>query len=131
MVLAPDNQESGVPLWAFISGATLIVIAAFAAVWFMFPAPDTRHDLVSPSGTKTIELAEICGETGCDRVAILDDEGVRAGCPLPEAGNVPLFTEVSATWSTDETAVRLEHVGADGRAGSMALTLTDCTITSE
>ena len=87
MTLAPDNQESGVPLWAFVASAAVLIVAAFAAVWFAFPAPDTRHDLVSPSGAVRIELAELCGDRGCDRVAILDAGGVRTGCPLTLDGN--------------------------------------------
>ena len=129
MTLAPDNQESGVPLWAFIAGAAVLIVAAFAAVWFAFPAPDTRHDLVSPSGAVRIELAELCGDRGCDRVAILDAGGVRTGCPLTLDGNRPLFAQVTAAWADDEASVELRYVAADGSAGSVTIARADCTIT--
>jgi hypothetical protein len=129
MTLAPDNQESGVPLWGFVAGAAVLIVAAFAAVWVMFPAPNTRHDLVSPSGAVRIELAELCGEAGCDRVAILDAGGVRTGCPIDVAGNRPAFVDVTAAWSDDETSVVLSHVGEDGGTGTLLIALADCTIT--
>ena len=129
MTLAPDNPESGVPLWAFVAGATALVAAAFASVWFMFPAPDTRHDLVSPSGTARIELGELCGGSGCDRVAILDVQGVRTGCPLALESRKPLFADVKAAWSEDESDVVVDYVAADGQTGSLTIARGDCTIT--
>lgn len=129
MTQAPDNQESGVPLWGFVAGALVLVAAAFAAVWFMFPAPDTRHDLVSPSGAARIELGELCGDAGCDRVAILDMAGVRTGCPLAVNGDRPLFYAVTATWSPDESRVVLNYVAQDGGAGSLTIERADCIIT--
>jgi hypothetical protein len=129
MTLSPDNQESGVPLWAFVAGATALIAGAFAAVWFMFPAPDTRHDLVSPSGEARIELGELCGQTGCDRVAILDVQGVRTGCPLALEGNRPLFADVTAAWADDESNVVLNYVAEDGQTGSLTIERAGCTIT--
>ncbi len=129
MTLAPDNQESGVPLWGFVAGAAVLIAAAFAAVWVMFPAPDTRHDLVSPSGAARIELGELCGDAGCDRVAILDVGGVRTGCPLTVAGNRPLFHDVTADWSADESRVLLNYVAEDGGTGSLTIDRADCIIT--
>ena len=128
MTLSPDNQESGVPLWGFAAGAAVLIAAAFAAVWFMFPAPDTRHDLVSPSGAVRIELGELCGDAGCDRVAILDVGGVRTGCPLALEGNRPLFADVTAAWSADESSVDLNYVAIDGRTGSLEIKRSDCII---
>lgn len=129
MTLSPDNQESGVPIWGFVTGAAVLIAAAFAAVWFMFPAPDTRHDLVSPSGTARIELGELCGDSGCNRVAILDVGGARSGCPLPLEGNRPLFADVTAIWSEDESAVTLNYVAEDGTTGSVTIERADCTLT--
>lgn len=129
MTLAPDNQESGVPLWAFVVGAVVLVAGAFATVWFMFPGPDTRHDLVSPSGAARIELAELCGDGGCNRVAILDVGGIRSGCPLALDGNRPLFGEVVATWSADESSVDLTYVAENGDTGSLTIERAGCTIT--
>lgn len=131
MTLAPDNQETGVPLWAFAAGAAAVIAVAFAAVWFMFPAPDTRHDLVSPSGAARIELGELCGETGCDRVAVLDVGGTRTGCPLPLEGNRPLFADVTAAWAADESSVVLDYVAADGGSGSLTIDRSACTITDQ
>lgn len=128
MTLSPDNQESGVPLWGFVAGAALLIAAAFAAVWFMFPAPDTRHDLVSPSGTARLELGELCGDAGCTRVAILDIGGVRTGCPLPLEGDRPLFADVTAVWSGDESSVVLSYRALDGGAGSLVIKRSDCII---
>ncbi len=128
MTLSPDNQESGVPLWGFAAGAAVLIAAAFAAVWFMFPAPDTRHDLVSPSGAVRIELGELCGDAGCDRVAILDVGGVRTGCPLALEGNRPLFADVTAAWSADESSVDLNYVAIDGGTGSLEIKRSDCII---
>ena len=124
--MIPNNEESGVPLWGFLAGAALLIVAALAAVWFMFPAPDTRHDLVSPSGAVRIELGELCGETGCARVAILDTGGERRGCPLALEGNRPLFAEVSAVWAPDETSVVLHY----GAGGTLTIARADCTITN-
>ena len=129
MTLSPDNQESGIPLWGFIVGAALLIAAAFAAVWFMFPAPDTRHDLVSPSGAVRIELGELCGDAGCDRVAIMDVGGVRTGCPLKLGEAQPLFAEVTAAWSTDESSVDVSYVAKDGSTGSVTIARADCIIT--
>lgn len=129
MTLAPDNQESGVPLWGFVAGAAVLIAALFAAVWFMFPAPDTRHDLVSPSGTARIELGELCGDTACVRVAILDVAGIRTKCPLPIEGDRPLFAEVTAIWSADESRVALNYVAGDGGTGSLTIERASCTIT--
>ena len=129
MTLTPDNQESGVPLWGFVAGATVLVVGILAAIWFIFPAPDTRHDLVSPSGAARIELGELCGDGGCDRVAILDVGGVRTGCPLALEGNRPLFAEVNAAWSADESSAALSYVAADGATGTVTIARADCTLT--
>ena len=129
MMLSPDNQETGVPLWGFVAGAAVLIVAALAAVWVMFPAPDTRHDLVSPSGKARLELGELCGDSSCDRVAILDVEGVRTGCPLALEGDRPLFSELTATWSDDESEVTLHYVAEDGSAGSLSIARASCTIT--
>ena len=129
MTLSPDNQESGVTLWGFVTGAAVLIAGAFAAVWFMFPAPDTRHDLVSPSGAVRIELGELCGDAGCDRVAILDVNGVRTGCPLTLEGNQPLFVDVTGVWTADESKVNLNYVAEDGGTGSVTIARVDCTIT--
>jgi hypothetical protein len=107
----------------------VLIAAAFAAVWFMFPAPDTRHDLVSPSGAARIELGELCGDAGCDRVAILDVGGVRTGCPIAVEGNRPVFADVTAAWSDDEASVVLSHVGGDGSTDTLVIDLATCTIT--
>jgi hypothetical protein len=129
MTLAPDNQESGVPLWGFVAGAAILIVAAMTAVWFVFPGPDTRHDLVSPSGAARLELAELCGDNGCDRVAILDVGGVRSSCPLALQGNQPLFADVTAVWSADESRIELSYVGADDGRGALTIASADCTIT--
>jgi hypothetical protein len=129
MTPSPDNQESGIPLWGFVAGAALLIGAAFAAVWFMFPAPDTRHDLVSPSGAVRIELGELCGDSGCDRVAILDVGGVRTGCPLTLDAKGPLFADVTAVWAADESSVALNYVAEDSATGSLTIARADCTIT--
>ncbi len=129
MTLAPDNQESGVPLWGFLVGAAVLIVGAMTAIWFMFPGPDTRHDLASPSGAARLELAELCGDGGCDRVAILDVGGARSGCPLTLDGNRPLFTEVTAAWSADESSIELSYVAEDGAKGSLTIARADCTTT--
>lgn len=129
MTLAPDNQESGVPLWGFVAGAAGLVLAAFAVVWFMFPGPDTRHDLVSPSGAVRIELAELCGADSCTRVAILDVGGVRTGCPVALEGNRPLLNTVAATWADDESSVALSYGGVDGTTGTLTINRADCVLT--
>jgi hypothetical protein len=127
--MTPDNQETGIPVWAFAMGAAAVILAAFAAVWFMFPAPDTRHDLVSPSGAIRIELGELCGDNGCNRVAILDADGVRTGCPLDLPGNRPLFGDVTAQWSADESSVLVTYTGLDGNTGNVTIARADCTLT--
>ena len=124
-----DNQETGVPLWGFLAGAAIVIVAAFVAVWVMFPAPDTRHDLLSPSGAVRLELGELCGDMGCDRVAILDVEGVRRGCPLALEDDRPLFSAVTAAWSDAEAEVTLHYVAEDGSAGSLRIERAGCTIT--
>lgn len=132
--LAPDNQPSGITLPMFIGVAVVVIAAAMAAVWFAFPAPDTLHKLASPSGTRVIELGELCGETQCSRVAVLDvtqPDGthIRTGCPIDESAVTPLFTEVAATWSTSEDEVEIAYVAATGVSGTIALQIADCTQT--
>ena len=129
MTLAPDNQESGVPLWGFVAGAAILIVAAMTAVWFVFPGPDTRHDLVSPSGAARLELAELCCDNNCERVAILDVGGVRSSCPLALQGNRPLFADVKAVWSADESRIDLHYVADDGGGGSLSITHANCTFT--
>jgi hypothetical protein len=127
--MMPDNLETGIPVWAFAAGAVAVIAAAFAAVWFMFPAPDTRHDLVAPSGNARIELGELCGDGGCNRVAILDVGGVRTGCPLALSGNRPLFGDVTAQWSADEASVVVAYAAVDGSTGTLTIARADCTLT--
>lgn len=132
--LAPDNQPSGITLPMFIAAAVIVIAAAMAAVWFAFPSPDTLHRLVSPSGDKVIELGELCGDTQCSRVAILDvtqPDGahLRTGCPLDNAGTTPLFAEVSATWSAPEDSVEIAYTAETGSTGTIAITLAACTQT--
>ena len=95
-----------------------------AAVWFAFPAPDTLHRLVSPSGSKLIELGELCGETRCSRVAILDvtqPDGthIRTGCPLDRPEPTPLFATVTATWSAAEDRIDIAYTGESGVTGTL------------
>ena len=127
--MTQDNQETGIPLWGFTVVAIAIIAAAMAAIWLMFPAPDSRLDVVSPSGAVRIELGELCGEVGCNRVAILDRDGLRSGCPLVVPGNRPLFKQITATWTADESSVELAYVSADKKPGSVVIDLADCTVT--
>jgi len=125
--MSMDNQETGVSLRAFIGVAVVLIVAAFVAIWFMFPAPDTRHDLTSPSGAARIELGELC-DVQCNRVAILDRSGNRSGCPLTLTGDRPLFVDVSAVWSADEASVDVTYAATDGTSGSVTIALADCTL---
>lgn len=127
--MTTDNRETGIPVWGFVLGAVVLVVAAFAVVWFMFPGPDSRHDLVSPSGKLKIELAELCAEVGCSRVAILDAGSLRSGCPLALPGNHPLFKDVTETWAGDESRVDIAYVSGTGETGIVTLTMGDCTLT--
>jgi hypothetical protein len=132
--LAPDNQPSGITLPMFIAAAVVVIAAAMAAVWFAFPAPDTLHKLASPSGTKVIELGELCGENQCSRVAILDvtqadGTHLRTGCLLDRPEATPLFSEVSATWSPTEDRVDIGYTAETGSTGSITLELANCTQT--
>ena len=131
---APDNQPTGITLPVFILVTVLVVAAAFTAVWFAIPGPDTKHRLVSPSGTKVIELAELCGPNGCNRVAVLDvvrpdGSHLRTGCPLERSGQTPLFAEVTATWTPTEDSVDIAYVAASGPTGTVTIPLADCTAT--
>ena len=123
-----QGQQTGIPLWAFVLGAAVVVVAAFAAVWFALPGPDTRHRLVSPSGNAVLELAELCTDNGCNRVAIFEAAGTRTGCPLDLPGNRPLFVDVTAHW-TGEGSVDIAHIGADGTVGAITFTRAGCTLT--
>lgn len=131
---APDNQPTGISLRWFVVVAVLVIVAAFAAVWFAIPGPDTQHRLASPSGTKTIELAELCSPNGCNRVAILDQtqpDGThrRSGCPLTISGSVPLFAEVASNWSSSEDSLVIDYVSANGSTGSLTIGTAECTQT--
>jgi hypothetical protein len=131
---APDNQPTGITMPVFVVVAVLVIAAAFAAVWFAIPGPDTKHRLVSPSGTKTIELAELCTPNGCNRVAILDvvkpdGSHVRTGCPLERSGLTPLFADVTATWTPVEDGVDIAYGAATGPTGTITIPLADCTAT--
>jgi hypothetical protein len=131
---APDNQPTGITMPVFIVVAVLVIAAAFAAVWFAIPGPDTKHRIVSPSGDKVIELAELCGPNGCDRVAVLDitepdGSHVRTFCPLEQSGVTPLFANVTATWTSSEDSVDIAYVAATGPTGTISLATADCTQT--
>ncbi|KKB85792.1 hypothetical protein VW29_05720 [Devosia limi DSM 17137] len=129
-----EQQRSSVPVWAFLLASIVLVVVAFAAVWFAIPGPDTSNHLVSPSGKASIELGELCGDAACTRVAILEVTGsdgakTRTGCPLTLAGTTPLFTSVSAVWAADETSVQLAYASATGTPGVLTINLADCTLT--
>ena len=131
---APDNQPTGITLPVFILVAVLVIAGAFTAVWFAIPGPDTKHRLVSPSGNKVIELAELCGPNGCNRVAVLDvanpdGSHIRTFCPLEQSGLTPLFANVTATWTPAEDSVDLAYVAATGPTGTITIPLADCTAT--
>ena len=131
---APDNQPSGITMPVFILVAVLVIAAAFTAVWFAIPGPDTRHRLVSPSGTRVIELAELCTPNGCSRVAILDvtqpdGSHIRTGCPLERPGLTPLFADVTATWTTSEDSVDIAYAAATGPTGTITIATADCVET--
>lgn len=125
-----EKQESGVSLRLFVLVAALVVVGAFVAVWFAIPGPDTEHRLVSPSGAVILELAELCTDNGCNRVAIFDAPGadggrMRTGCPLDLPGREPLFRDIEAQWAADESAVTVSY-------GGQAITFAraECTLTS-
>lgn len=131
---APDNQPTGIRLRHFIVVAALVVVAAFVAVWFAIPGPDTQHRLVSPSGNRVIELAELCTPNGCNRVAILDQtqaDGthLRTGCPLTLSGPAPLFAEITSKWSPLEDSVTIDYSSGSGPAGSLTIGIAQCTQT--
>lgn len=131
---APDNQPTGIRLRWFVVVAVLVIAGAFAAVWFAIPGPDTRHRLVSPSGAKAIELAELCSPNGCNRVAILDQtqaDGthLRTDCPLAVSGSTPLFAELAANWSPSEDSLVIDYVSASGSTGSLTIETAECTQT--
>lgn len=131
---APDNQPTGITMPVFILVAVLVIAAAFTAVWFAIPGPDTKHRLVSPSGTRVIELAELCTPNGCNRVAVLDvvqpdGSHLRTGCPLERSGLTPLFATVTATWTPAENSIDIAYVAATGPAGTITLATADCTQT--
>ena len=129
-----EQQRSSVPVWAFLLASIVLVVVAFAAVWFAIPGPDTSNRLVSPSGNASIELGELCGDAACTRVAILeitaaDGAKTRTGCPLTLAGTTPLFADVSALWAADETSVQLAYTSSTGTPGELTINLADCTLT--
>lgn len=131
---APDNQPTGITVPVFILVAVLVIAAAFTAVWFAIPGPDTKHRLVSPSGAKVIELAELCTPNGCNRVAVLDvikpdGSHIRTFCPLERSGLTPLFADVIATWSPAEDSIDIAYIAATGPAGTVTIPLADCTAT--
>jgi hypothetical protein len=131
---APDNQPTGIRLGSFIIVAVVVIIGAFAAVWFAIPGPDTQHRLVSPSGTRVIELAELCSPNGCSRVAILDQiraDGthLRTGCPLAISGPDPLFDEIASNWSSSEESVTVDYASDSGSTGSLTIDTALCTQT--
>ncbi|OYX12397.1 MAG: hypothetical protein B7Z15_10010 [Rhizobiales bacterium 32-66-8] len=131
---APDNQPTGITMPVFILVAVLVIAAALTAVWFAIPGPDTRQRLVSPSGTRVIELAELCTPNGCNRVAVLDvtrpdGSHIRTGCPLERAGLTPLFAAVTAAWSPAEDRIDIAYVAATGPTGTVTIVTADCTQT--
>lgn len=127
--MSTDQQKTGIPMWAYSVGAAALIAAAFVAIWFMVPGPDSRLDVVSPSGAVRIELGELCAEVGCSRVAVLDKGGLRSGCPLAIPGNTPLFKQITPTWTTDEDMVTLDYVSALGETGTVVIDLAECTLT--
>lgn len=130
----PDNQSTVITIRIFIVAAVLLIVGAMAAVWFSIPGPDTRHLLVSPSGTKSLDMAELCSPVGCNRVTVLDvtqpdGSHIRSGCPPQRAETVPLFHELTASWPADETSVTLDFTPKEGAPGQMTIALADCILT--
>ena len=119
--------------WTVLAGGILVLAAVAALIWVSIPGPDTRADLVSPSGAARLELGEICDGSTCRRAVIFErsDNGAseRRACAIDIPGGEPAFTGLEANWSADETDVRVSYDGAGG--GEVAFRFEDCQTSAD
>lgn len=127
----PESLDVSLPLVAAI--AVVVVGGIMAIIWYGIPGPTTEYRLVSPSGERALELAERCGETICDRVAIFEEtlpdlEVERLECTLNIEAKVPIFVEINPKWSGDETQMTIDYSNPDNITGSITLNFAqDCS----
>lgn len=116
--------------WMVVATAIGLLLAVLVGVWLAIPGPDTRHDLVAPSGAARLELAELCGPDACTRVAIFErrtgSEAERRACPMELVGAEPLFADVAVQWSAEEDMVQVDYRSETGATGRLAFTFSDC-----
>jgi len=119
--IEPDGSMS---LWLFLVPAFGVVAGIMAIIWYGIPGPDNEHRFVSPSGKYALELAELCGEFTCDRIAIYEEtitsnEKIRLGCDINVEDDHPVFVSITPVWSTDEKKMSVGY--SDGEAVSAIL----------
>jgi len=131
--MARTTQIGVSPLLFWLAAAALIG-GIGAIIWFAIPGVDARHRLVSPSGTTTLELGEVCAEAICTRLAVVettaaDGTKLRRGCPIELQQTVPVLLKIDPLWTADETGVEIVFSGAAGEGGRLTLDFTrDCTL---
>lgn len=130
MAVQTKDLSSGV----VITAALVIAVGAATAMWFMVPDPQAQHRIASPSGDTALHVGEYCDEGGCSRRIVAefiapDGSTSRRGCAFELAGNLPLFSNAWALWSSDESTVEVVYAGPDGEGGKLPLAIArDCTL---
>lgn len=116
----------------FWIGALVLIVLIFGGIWLAIPGADTRHHLTSPSGNISLDVGERCSESVCVPIIVLDflspdGERYRNQCDAGPNTDRPVFVNVNADWSEDETQVKLNYTDDFGEGGNIELNLaTDC-----
>lgn len=131
MALADNTGISG---RAFGIASVVIAVGLGVVIWFAIPGADAKHRFVSPSGKVALELGEACRETGCERVAIVEETAPdgskrRRGCTFALPETHPVLLNVYPLWASDERSVDVVYADAQGVGGKFKLNLDrDCTV---
>lgn len=131
--MARTTQIGVSPLLFWLAAAALIG-GIGAIIWFAIPGVDARHRLVSPSGTTTLELGEVCAEAICTRLAVVettaaDGTKLRRGCPIALPQTVPVLRQVDPRWAANETGIAIAFSDAAGEGGRLTLDFArDCPL---
>lgn len=130
------RDESGYSVRAshFWFGILALIVIVFGGIWLAIPGAETMHRLTSPSGNIVLDVGEICGDTSCGQIIVLDfpapdGERYRNPCTTDLSEDRPVFVAVSAEWAADENSVTLTYADAEGVGSTITLDLAvDCAV---
>lgn len=130
------RDQSGFSIRAsyFWWGVAALVVLVFGGIWLSIPGAETKHRLTSPSGEIWLDVGEMCGETSCGQIVVVDfpdeaGERHRNPCETGLREDRSVFVTVSAEWLDNETRVILTYADANGQGGTLDLNLpVDCAV---